>query len=124
MLIEDVMAPFDARQLMRITEMIEVETVTDIVCDVCGESTCLKTGGHQFGTLKAQWGYGTTHDGERYEVHLCELCFFHTLANLKQERRTQTLFSEEGPDQAENLGLVSKGNCFDDAWDPISSRRK
>lgn len=100
---------------MRITQMIEVETVTDIVCDVCGESTHLKTGGHQFGTLKAHWGYGTTHDGERYEVHLCEQCFFQALANLKQERRTHTLFSEDGPDQAENLGLVARPDYFDDA---------
>ncbi|WP_338923738.1 hypothetical protein V0M98_36640 (plasmid) [Pseudomonas silesiensis] len=109
---------------MKITEMIEVETVTDIVCDVCGGSTHLKTGGHQFGTLKADWGYGTTHDGERYEVHLCEQCFFQALANLKQERRTHTLFSEDGQDQAENLGLVAQGDYFDDAWDPISSPRK
>lgn len=93
---------------MRITEMIDVETVTDIVCDVCGESTCLKTGEHQFGTLKAHWGYGTAHDGESYEVHLCELCFFQALANLKQQLRTNTLFSEGGPDQGQNFGLVSK----------------
>jgi hypothetical protein len=124
MLIAGGMAPYDGRQLMRITEMIEVETVTEIVCDVCGKSTFLVNGGHQFGTLKADWGYGTTHDGERYEVHLCELCFFQALANIKQELRTNTLFSENGPDQGENFGLVSKGNYFDDAWDPISSRRK
>ncbi|RZA10343.1 MAG: hypothetical protein EOP02_34620 [Proteobacteria bacterium] len=35
-------------------------------------------------------GYGTLHDGGRYEVHLCEQCLFRTLANLKEhiERNT------------------------------------
>lgn len=57
--------------------------------DVCRCSTHLDTGGNQFGTLQAHWGYGTAHDGERYELHLCEDCFFQTLTYLKQERRTQ-----------------------------------
>lgn len=100
---------------MKITGRIEVETVTDIVCDVCGESTRVEHGGHQFGTLKAHWGYGTTHDGERYEVHLCELCFFQALANLKQERRTHHLFSEDLQDLPEDLGLVAKDDYFNDS---------
>lgn len=92
---------------MKITGRVEVETVIDVVCDVCCCSTRLDKGG-QFGTLQAHWGYGNAHDGERYEVHLCEDCFFQTLAYLKQERRTQHLFSEDGPDLTNNLGLVAK----------------
>lgn len=92
---------------MKITGRVEVETVIDVVCDVCCCSTRLDTGG-QFGTLQARWGCGNAHDGERYEVHLCEDCFFQTLAYLKQERRTQHLFSEGGQDLTNNLGLVAK----------------
>ena len=50
---------------MKITEMNEVEPVTDVVCDVCRCSTRLDTGGNQFGTLEAHWGFGNAHDGER-----------------------------------------------------------
>jgi len=32
---------------------------------------------------------------ERYQVHLCEDCFFRTLAYFKQKRGVQNLFSEE-----------------------------
>lgn len=95
---------------MKITGKIQVETVKDVVCDVCSCSTRLDTGagGHEFGTLQAHWGYGTAHDGERYELHLCEECFFRTLAYLNQERRTQHSFSEDGEDLTDKLGLVTK----------------
>jgi hypothetical protein len=100
---------------MKITGRVEIETVTDVVCDVCRCSTRLNPGGHQFCTLQAQWGYGTAHDGERYELPLCEDCFFRTLAYLKQERRIQHLFSEEGQALTDNLGLVAKDDYFGDA---------
>lgn len=45
---------------------------------------------------------------EAMALHLCEDCFFQTLAYLKQERRTQHLFSEDGQDLTDNLGLVAR----------------
>lgn len=100
---------------MKITGRVEVETVTDVLCDVCRCSTCLDTGGHQFGTLQAHWGYGTAHDGDHYKLHLCEDCFFRALAYLKQERLTQNLLSEDGQDLTDNLGLIAKDDYFGDA---------
>ena len=41
---------------MKIIGKIEVETVTDVVCDVCRCSTLLGTGGHQFGVLEGILG--------------------------------------------------------------------
>ena len=99
---------------MKITGRVEIDAVTDVVCDVCRCSTRLDTGGHQFGTLRAHWGYGTAHDGERYELHLCEGCFIQALACLKQERRTRELFSEDYQDLTD-LGLVAKDDYFGDA---------
>ena len=72
---------------MKITGRVETEAVVDVSCDVCGSSTRLETGSLQYGVLHAHWGFGALHDGERYEVHLCEPCFFQTIAYLKQERR-------------------------------------
>jgi len=80
---------------MKITEKVEIETVTDVLCDVCLCSTQVTSGGLEFATLQAHWGYSTKHDGERYELHLCEDCFFLTIANLKQERGIQNLFSND-----------------------------
>ncbi len=74
---------------MKITGLVEVEAVTNVTCDVCGCSTRRAAGGYQYGTLHANWGYGSEHDGQRFEVHLCEHCFFQTLAYIKQERRVQ-----------------------------------
>jgi hypothetical protein len=101
---------------MKITGMVEIESVMDVVCDVCQLSTRLTSGGLQFATLQAHWGYGTKNDGERYELHLCESCFFQAVANLKQERRTQTLLTDDGrADRAivgDDFGLIAKDDFF------------
>lgn len=99
---------------MKVTGRVEIETITDVVCDVCRRSTRISTGAHQFGTLQAHWGYGTGHDGERYELHLCEYCFFQTLASVKQERRARHLFAEDGQDLTDDLGLLAKDDYFGD----------
>lgn len=101
---------------MKITRKVEIESVIDVVCDVCQLSTRVTSGGLQFATLQAHWGYGTKHDGERYELHLCEGCFFQAVANLKQERRTQTLFSDDGHAEraivGDDFGLITKDDFF------------
>lgn len=101
---------------MRGTKTMAVETVTDVLCDVCGCSTCLGNGGFQFGTLKAHWGYGTTHDGERYELHLCEGCFFGAVRFLKQERRGRRAFDDDyHPELVDDrFGLVATDDYFGD----------
>ncbi|MBA1220842.1 hypothetical protein G7017_08015 [Pseudomonas fulva] len=86
----------------------ESEAVADVRCHVCSESTRLANDSLQYGRLEAHWGYGTAHDGEHYEVHLCERCFFTTLAYLKQERRTAHLFDIEPNTIEDELGLVSR----------------
>lgn len=99
---------------MKITGFVQAEAVTDVRCDVCEESTRLPDGSLQFGTLQSLWGYGTLHDGERYEVHLCEQCFFTTLSYLKQERRTAHMFEEDLQVSDKQFGLVRKNDFFRD----------
>jgi hypothetical protein len=100
---------------MKIMGTAEVATVVDIKCDVCGASTKVSTGGHQFGTLEARWGYGAAHDGERYELHLCEGCFFQAVAKQKQEMRAQKMFIADASEMPDDLGLVAKDDYFADS---------
>ncbi|MFJ4145856.1 hypothetical protein [Pseudomonas sp. NPDC089734] len=99
---------------MKILGRVESEAVTDVRCDICAESTRLANGNLQYGTLEAHWGYGAAHDGEHYEVHLCERCFFTTLGYLKQERRTAHLFDSEPNAIEDELGLVNRNDWFRD----------
>jgi hypothetical protein len=94
---------------MKVMGKHEVEVVTDILCDVCDESTS-GNGKHppEHGTLQANWGYDSRHDGEAYEVHLCEQCFFEALANLQGQRRTNIIFSENGYEPNPEFGLVKR----------------
>ncbi|RIA35945.1 hypothetical protein DFO61_0399 [Ectopseudomonas oleovorans] len=99
---------------MKITTVEQTESISDIVCDVCGSSTRIEGHGLQFGTLNASWGYGSSHDGERYEVHLCEPCFFRTLSALKREHMVNFMFSDEGQDLSEFGRIVRDGSFNDD----------
>jgi hypothetical protein len=92
---------------MKVMTRKEVEVVADVSCDICDESTS-KHGRHspQFGTLQAQWGYGSHHDGEAFELHLCESCFFQALANLQEQRRGELMFSEQGFEPNPDFGRV------------------
>ncbi|ASK21946.1 hypothetical protein [Vreelandella venusta] len=103
---------------MKITEKVEIDTVTDVMCDVCLCSTRGANDGLEFATLQAHWGYGARHDGERYELHLCESCFFGTVTYLKQERRIPNLFNDEvgkeAGEQNDTFGLVATDDYFRD----------
>jgi len=90
-----------------------VPTVNDVLCDVCCESTRVEGYGTQFGVLRANWGYGSRHDGERYEVHLCESCFFRTLSGLRRERVVNDLFNDEAEDLS-SFGQVTRDDFFSD----------
>lgn len=100
---------------MKITELVNVECVVDVKCDICGTSTRIEEHGCQFGTLQAHWGYGTLHDGERYEIHLCERCFFQILANLKEQRRAEQMFSDDLAEHSSDLGLVARNDFFNES---------
>ena len=67
---------------MEIKQPKQAEVVTDVVCDVCNQSTKL-----QFGNLSAHWGYCSKNDGEKYELQLYEKCFFYAIATLKKSEQ-------------------------------------
>lgn len=95
---------------MRVTAVVPTEQVMDVRCDVCGASTRSVIGELEYGVLQAHWGYGSPrHDGDCYEVHLCEGCFFNTLAFLRQEHRSSNMFDEDykpaDPDTFGQVGL-------------------
>ncbi|MFW1927179.1 hypothetical protein [Acinetobacter ursingii] len=71
-------------------EYNHLEQTTDVLCEVCQESTQ-----RNYAVLSANWGSGSKHDGEQYELHLCEACFFATVATLKREHRVKQMFNED-----------------------------
>lgn len=99
---------------MKHVVVLPTETVADITCDVCYQNTRVEGYGLQFGTLQAHWGYGSKHDGERYEVHLCEPCFFRTLSTLRRERMVNTMFDETPDTTDDEFGLVQQGEFWKD----------
>ena len=80
---------------MLVKEIVPTEQIVDILCDACGCSTKTNFGTNQYGSLSADFGYGSRHDGERYKVHLCEMCFFGTLATVREMHRENHMFNDD-----------------------------
>lgn len=96
---------------MKLYEETTVKVVSDVKCDVCGASTLAEHGVINAGSLQANWGFGSKHDGDRYHIDLCEVCFFDTLSYLKRERQSPRVFRDEAQADiagAEDFGLVNK----------------
>lgn len=75
---------------LRIKEKRLVETDVDRVCDVCDKSVFITINNDQFeecAELSATWGYGSKQDGKVFHLDLCESCFGHALAVLREKRR-------------------------------------
>ena len=65
------------------------KVLSDVSCDICGKSTTIyKDVGPDYATLESYWGYGSSNDGSKYEIHICEFCFDETLEFLKQKRKS------------------------------------
>jgi hypothetical protein len=92
--------------------MDQIESIS-VLCDVCGDSTCIEGCGLQFGTLSARWGYGSTYDGERYEVHLRQPCFFRTISGLRRDPMVNFMFSDENQDLSD-FRLVARNDYFNE----------
>jgi len=65
------------------------KVLDDVSCDICGKSTTnYPDVGPDYATLESYWGYGSSNDGSKYEIHICEFCFDETLEFLKQKRKS------------------------------------
>jgi hypothetical protein len=73
---------------MRTFKKKTVKVVDDVSCDCCGKSTTNYADvGPDYGTLEGCWGYGSSNDGSKFNIDLCESCFFEVLTFLKDKRR-------------------------------------
>ncbi|HHQ4619844.1 MULTISPECIES: hypothetical protein [Aeromonas] len=79
---------------MLIKEIVPTEQIVDVLCDACGRSTKTDVGTSEYGTLSADFGYGSHRDGERYQVHLCEGCFCVMLGTVMELHRGNHMFDD------------------------------
>ena len=100
---------------MKIIEEKLSPVITDVLCDICSCSTTPPGGSAEFALLSAHWGYGSKHDGERYEINLCETCFFATLSYLRRQRMVEHMFEETADETGESsapFGQAERDNYF------------
>ena len=58
-------------------------------CDCCGKQcTDDYYNEHENATLEAVWWYNSGSDGKKFEIELCEDCFYQTVDFLKKKRFT------------------------------------
>ena len=91
----------ESKEYKNLEQHKDLKQPTDVLCAVCMESTQLN-----HAVLSANWGNGSKHNGEQYELHLCEACFFATVATLKREHRVKQMFNDDFNEAAlEKFGL-------------------
>ncbi|MBF8742096.1 hypothetical protein [Pseudomonas guariconensis] len=81
---------------MKVISETDPNIVTDIICDMCGDSTRVDSGQLQFGTMHASWGEGSSRCGEEYELHMCENCFFVQVSTMQRTRWVSVMFDDKG----------------------------
>ena len=69
-----------------------IKVLDHILCDICGK-TCTDDyyNEHENATLEAAWGYNSGRDGGKFEIHLCENCFYDTIRWMKEKRKEYLL---------------------------------
>lgn len=93
---------------MKTTEKRTVDVITKHICDVCDQVFEVPEGSDSavnIGQLSAQWGYGSSQDGSRYHLDLCEQCFGIALSYLKDHRRSIVMFDGEKALPDDSFGL-------------------
>lgn len=72
------------------------QTVSDITCDICGQSVVNKYLMSQmtnldnfveYARLNADFGYGSKKDGEKLQFDFCEACFDDLLVQIKELKK-------------------------------------
>lgn len=77
----------------------------DRCCDVCLDAVKEGTGA---GQLQGYWPTAANGTMERYEVTLCQNCFFKVVSGLSRDRMLTGLFSEEPDDfRREDFGRLA-----------------
>jgi hypothetical protein len=65
-----------------------VKVIDQVLCDCCGQSTTnIEQIGPDYATLESCWGYGSPNDGVKYDIQLCENCFYDILKTIRQKRQ-------------------------------------
>lgn len=64
-----------------------IQEIDDVNCDVCGKSANTMDMGPSWAELGACWGYGSIHDGYKYDIDICENCFIDVINFIKDKRR-------------------------------------
>ena len=86
----------------------ESEEITDIFCDICARS-CKSSDydmgyhGFEYMSLKANWGYGSNHDGEVWEAQVCERCVVEQLSLVVNFHRDGPAIYEYSEEEKQKL---------------------
>ena len=79
---------------MLVKEIVPTEQVVDILCDVCGRSTKTNFGTNQYGSLSADFGYGSV-TMVNVTRCICVKCVFGILATMREMHRGEHMFDDD-----------------------------
>ena len=64
---------------MKTYKKIQVKKEDKVYCDRCDSLCTDENFGSEYATLEAAWGYSSKSDGKKFDIQLCEECFYKVL---------------------------------------------
>lgn len=84
---------------MKVIGKIEIDSLVDVVCDVCDKSCKVDDFSNlEYAMLLADWGYGSTRDGEQHEAHFCQECYEHLINHITYRMNGTVRITEKSND--------------------------
>lgn len=93
----------------------EVNVLKDVICDCCGKSCGIfldqahTVTSFECMTLKANWGYGTKKDMERWTAQICEKCVDEKLVPLIKFKKEDLDFNSVIGTQSDYENRIEEG---------------
>jgi hypothetical protein len=88
---------------MKLYKKVYVKREDKVYCDVCDKLCTDENFGSEYAVLEALWGYASKSDGKRFDIQICEDCFYEIIEWIKTRRMLNHLVDlKESPVEGEN----------------------
>jgi hypothetical protein len=77
-----------------------------VYCDACGGVCTEDNFGSDYATLEAAWGYNSKSDGLKFEIQLCEDCFYDLLKIIEKKRKKHNVVTKYDPLKGSEYPLI------------------
>jgi len=73
---------------MKTYKKVYIKREDKVYCDSCNKLCTDPNLGSEYAVLEASWGYASKSDGKKFDIQLCEDCFYKVLDWIKKRKHS------------------------------------